>query len=425
EDVQWIDPTTRELLDLAIERIPRLPVLMIVTFRPEFTPPWPEEGHVSALVLSRLRRHEGAAMIERVVGAKALPAEVSTQIVARTDGVPLFVEELTKAVLESGLLEDEGDRYALTGPLPPLAIPATLHDSLMARLDRVASAKEVAQLGAVIGQEFSQELLAAVADQPQVQLRSALDQLVAAELIFRRGAPPGATYSFKHALVQDAAYGTLLRSKRQQLHARIADAIETRFPDIAEGQPEVIAQHLEAAGLFSRAATYWTMAGEHATRRSANLEAIAHLTRGLKVAAMLPETAERLRCELQMRVALCPPLVVLKGYGAPETAAAFAAAKDLAEQTGDSSFLLPLLYDEIFVTTMRADYRRAQEVGERFLALAEAANEPGPIMIARRALGVICLGRGALNQSREHLETSISLYDADCHLGRVAEVVEI
>jgi predicted ATPase len=354
-------------------------------------------------------------MVDRVVGDKALPEEVSARIVAKADGVPLFVEELTKAVLESGLLRDAGDRYELTGPLPPLAIPATLHDSLMARLDRLAPVKEVAQIGAALGREFSYALLVAVAARPEPELRAALDQLVASELVFRRGTPPEATYSFKHALVQDAAYDTLLKSRRQQLHARIAEVIESRFPGIAEAQPEVMAQHLEAAGLLTRAVRYRMSAGEHATRRSANLEAIVHLSRGLEMVAALPEN-ERLRWELRLRVALCPPLVVLKGYGAPETAAAFAAAKDLAEQTGDSSFLMPLLYDEFFVTTMRADYRHAQEVGERFLALAEAASDPGPMMIARRALGVICFGRGALGDSRANLEASVSLYDPTCHL---------
>ena len=230
EDVHWIDPTTQELLGLTIERVQRLPVLALITFRPEFTPPWSGQPHVSALALTRLGRREGAAMVERVVGTRPCRHEVAAQIVAKTDGVPLFVEELTKTVLESGLLQDAGDHYELSGPLPPLAIPATLHDSLLARLDRLAPVKEIAQIGAALGREFSHALLAAVADRPEPELQAALDQLVASELVFRRGAPPEATYSFKHALVQDAAYGTLLKSRRQQLHARIARCWRSSSP---------------------------------------------------------------------------------------------------------------------------------------------------------------------------------------------------
>ena len=273
EDVHWIDPTTQELLGLAIERIQRLPVLAIITFRPEFSPPWSGQPHVSALALTRLGRRDGAAMVERVVGDKALPDEVAAQIVAKTDGVPLFVEELTKTVLESGLLEDAGDRYELSGPLPPLAIPSTLHDSLLARLDRLAPVKEVAQIGAAIGREFSHALLAAVADRPEAELRAALDQLVSSELVFRRGTPPEATYSFKHALVQDAAYGTLLKSRRQQLHARIAQVLEEQFPETAEAQPELLAHHCTQAGLVEKAVDYWYKAGRQAMARSATVEA--------------------------------------------------------------------------------------------------------------------------------------------------------
>jgi predicted ATPase len=230
EDVHWIDPATQELLGLAIERIQRLPVLLLITFRPELTPPWSGQPHVSAVALTRLSRRDGAAMVDRVVGERALPDEVAAQIVAKTDGVPLFVEELTKTVLESGLLRDAGNRWELAGPLPPLAIPSTLHDSLLARLDRLAPVKEVAQIGAALGREFSHALVAAVADRSEAELQAALDQLVASELVFRRGMPPEATYSFKHALVQDAAYGTLLKSRRQQLHARIMQVLEERFP---------------------------------------------------------------------------------------------------------------------------------------------------------------------------------------------------
>jgi class 3 adenylate cyclase len=266
EDVHWIDPSTLELLGIVIERIQRLPVLVLVSFRPEFQPPCTGYAHVTALTMSRLGRRQEADLVARVTGDKPLPAEIVEQIVARTDGVPLFVEELTKTVLESGLLADAGDHYELSGPLPPLAIPTTLHDSLMARLDRLAPVKEVAQTGAVIGREFSHELLAAVAPISANQLGDALEQLVSSELVFRRGAPPEATYTFKHALVQDAAYQSMLKSRRQQLHARIAEALEQQFPDISQTQPEALAQHLTEAGLAARAIPYWRRAGELAAQ---------------------------------------------------------------------------------------------------------------------------------------------------------------
>jgi predicted ATPase len=304
EDAHWIDPTTQELIGLAIERIERLPVLAIVTFRPEFIPPWSGQPHLSALPLTRLGRRDGAAMVDRVVGAKPLPAEVSAQIVGKTDGVPLFVEELTKTVLESGLLRDAGNCYELAGPLPPLAIPATLQDSLLARLDRLAPVKEIAQIGAAIGREFSYALFAAVADRPEDQLRAALDQLVSSELVFRRGVPPEATYSFKHALVQDAAYGTLLKSRRQHLHARIVQVLEEQFAETVDTQPELLAQHYTAAGLYGQAVDYWHRAGQRALARSAMAEAVAQLSKGLELLDSLPGGPERQRRELGLQLAL-------------------------------------------------------------------------------------------------------------------------
>jgi predicted ATPase len=251
EDVHWIDPSTLELLGMVIERIRQLPVLVLITFRPEFQSAWTGQVHVTALTMSRLGRRQGADLVARITCDKPLPAEIVEQIVARTDGVPLFVEELTKTVLESGLLADAGDHYELSGPLPLLAIPTTLHDSLMARLDRLAPVKEVAQIGAVIGREFSHELLAAVAPMSANLLGDALEQLVNSELVFRRGLPPDATYSFKHALVQDAAYQSLLKSKRQQLHARIAQAHEERSPDVGDTGSEVLARHRSDAAALS------------------------------------------------------------------------------------------------------------------------------------------------------------------------------
>ncbi len=318
EDVHWSDPTTQELLRLTIERVHRLPVLAIITFRPEFTPPWSGQPHGSALALSRLGRREGAALVERVVRDKALPAEVAAQIVAKTDGVPLFVEELTKTVLESGLLADAGDHYELAGPLPPLAIPATLHDSLLARLDRLAPVKEIAQIGAALGREFPHALLAAVAGRPEPELLSALDQLVASELVFRRGVSPEATYSFKHALVQDAAYGTLLKSRRQHLHARIAKVLEEQFPETVDSQPELLAHHCTQAGIIEKAVGYWYQAGRQGMARSAMVEAAAQLTQALELLAGLPGGPDRDHKELDLQIALGAALIATRGWAAPE-----------------------------------------------------------------------------------------------------------
>ena len=295
EDAHWIDPTSLELLELTVERVPSRAVLLVITFRPEFTAPWVGRPHVTMRPLSRLGRREAMVIVEKVAGDKALPKEVVDQIVGRTDGVPLFVEELTKAVLESELLRGEGDQYVLTAPLPQLAIPTSLHASLMEQLDGLSAVREIAEVGAAIGREFSHELICAVAARPGPALEEALNQLVASELVFRRGAPPDAVYTFKHALVQDAAYSTLLRGARQQLHGRIGAVLEERFPETAETQPELLARHFTEAGLAERAIPYWVRAGERARERSANVEAVAHFRKGLTLVAALPGGRQRVR----------------------------------------------------------------------------------------------------------------------------------
>ncbi|HYP35496.1 MAG TPA: adenylate/guanylate cyclase domain-containing protein, partial [Stellaceae bacterium] len=280
EDAHWIDPTSLELLAIMVERLPQLRALLLITARPEFTQPWPGHAHVTMLPLTRLNRRVGSAIIERIAAGKTLPEEVTNQILARTDGVPLFLEELTKTVLEGGLLQERDGHYVLDRPLPALAIPTTLHDSLMARLDRLAPVREVAQIGAVVGREFSYELLSVVAGLPKKKLDEALAQLVESELVFCRGEVPQAIYTFKHVLVRDAAYSGLLKSRRAQLHSAIASAVEQRFPEIIQAEPETLAHHLMEAGVNEKAAGYWLQAGKNAAMRSANLEAIAHLQRG-------------------------------------------------------------------------------------------------------------------------------------------------
>ena len=281
EDAHWIDPTTEEFLGLVIDRIATLPLLAVVTSRPDHIPPWAGRGHVTILSLARLGGGETRAIIEAVTGSGALPPAVTEHIRVKTDGVPLFIEELTKTVLELGLLKATAEGFEVSGPLPPLAIPATLQDSLLARLDRLASAKQVAQMAACIGREFSHELVRAVAGLAPAELDHALAELTAAELVFRHGAPPEATYSFKHALVQDAAHESLLKSRRQQLHAKIATVLEEQFPDAASGQPELLAYHLAEAGQHDRAIVYLQQASSQALARSADLEAVKHLRAAL------------------------------------------------------------------------------------------------------------------------------------------------
>jgi class 3 adenylate cyclase/predicted ATPase len=407
EDVHWIDPTTQELLGLAIERAQRLPVLAIITFRPEFSSPWSGQPHMSAVALTRLGRRDGTAMVGQVVGEKALPDEVAAQIVAKTDGVPLFVEELTKSVLESGLLQDAGDRWELSGPLPPLAIPSTLHDSLLARLDRLAPVKEVAQIGAAIGREFSHALLAAVADRTDVELRTALDQLVSSELIFRRGNPPEAMYIFKHALVQDAAYGTLLKSRRQQLHTRIARVLEEHFPDIVETQPELVAQHCMQAGIVAKAIEYFHTAGQRALGRSAAAEAVIHLTRALDMLAGLAASTEHRRKELELQLSLAGALTMARGWASPEMGNAYARARDLCLEVGDSRQRVSALYGFWVFRHNRAELDAAHQVGQELLRFASTQDDVEARLQASRIVGTSLMFLGRFGPALKHLEQAV------------------
>src|SRR5712691_4935583 len=331
EDAHWIDPTSLEALGRAVDRIRALRVLLIVTSRPEFEPPWIGPSHVTPLTINRLAQREVDDMIDRVVGDKTLTASVRRDIIERTDGIPLFVEEMTKAVLEA---ENEGEarRTAAAIPSPARTVPASLHASLMARLDRLGPAKEVAQIGAAIGREFSHAMLTAVMHKAETELGTALDRLIAAGLLFRQGVLPHATYLFKHALVQDAAYGTLLRGPRRALHVRIAEALESQFAEIAERQPELLAHHCTEAGQIEKAADLWGKAGQRSLARSALVEAVEQLSRALGQIADLPATPARRREQIKLQVELIVPLFHVKGYAAPETKAAVERAHLLIEQ---------------------------------------------------------------------------------------------
>jgi predicted ATPase len=339
EDAHWIDPTSRELVDLIVARVRNLSVLLIVTFRPEFQITWSGEPHVATIVLNRLDRRDRAALVTQISG-KALPDDVIAQIVERTDGVPLFVEELTKSVLESELLREEAGQYVLDGPLPPFAIPTTLHASLMARLDRLASVRRVAQIGAAFGRWFRYTSLRAVSGLPDDELQTSLARLVASELIFQTGTPPDAVYTFKHALVQEAAYGSLLRDTRQQLHGRIAEALKVHFPELMDSQPELFARHYTEAGLVEKSVFYWGKAARRSVARSAMAEAAAQYQKGLDRLALLPDDFARRRQELEFHAALGAVLQAVKGFAAPETGHAYARARELWEQLGSPSEFL-------------------------------------------------------------------------------------
>jgi class 3 adenylate cyclase/predicted ATPase len=421
EDAHWTDPTSLEVFSRAVDRIQAFRVLLIVTFRPEFNPPWIGRPHVTALTINRLTGREIGAMIDRVVGNKQLPANIRQDIIERTDGIPLFVEEMTKAVLEA---ESEADaqRTAAAVPSPVLAVPASLQASLMARLDRLGPAKEVAQIGAALGREFSHALLAAVVRKPEAELESALDRLIAAGLLFGQGVPPHATYLFKHALVQDAAYGTLLRESRRALHARIVDALESYFTEIAENQPEVLARHCTEAGLIEKAAGLWGKAGQRSLSRSALVEATEQLTRALAHIAVLPATPALRREQIKLQVALINALFHVKGYAAPETKAAaeqarllIEQAKALGEAPEDPLLLFSVLYGFWVANLVAFNSDVCVDLARQFLSLAEKQEATAPLMVGHQILGISVLSAGDIAEGRAHYDQAIALYDPVKH----------
>jgi predicted ATPase/class 3 adenylate cyclase len=422
EDVHWADPTSLELFGRGVNRIANLPVLLLIIFRPEFEPPWSGQPNVTALTLNRLRRHEVDVMIDRVTGAKILPVNIRQDIIERTDGIPLFVEEMTKAVLEAES-ESAAERMAASIPSPAVAVPASLHASLMARLDRLGGLpKEVTQIGAAIGREFSHALLAAVARKAEAELKSALDRIAVAGLLSRQGVPPDATYLFKHALVQDAAYGTLLREPRRALHARIANALEDQFAEKAENQPEVLARHCTEAGLIEKAAGLWAKAGQRSLARSALVEAVEQFTRALAQIASLPTTPALRREEIKLQVALITPLLHVKGYAAPETKAAAERARLLIEQAEalgepaeDPLALFLVLYGVWTANYLAFNGRAVRELAAQFLALAEGQRATAPLMVGHRLMAISLLCTGDIAQGRAHCDRALALYDPAAH----------
>jgi predicted ATPase/class 3 adenylate cyclase len=411
EDVHWADPTSLEGIDILVDRIADMRVLAIITYRPEFIPPWVGSPHVTLLSLNRLPPGPCAEMIRHVIDGKRLPKDVTDRIVDRTDGVPLFIEELTKAVVESGLLKDFGDRYETTGPLPPQAIPVTLNGSLLARLDRLRSAREVAQIGAALGRRFSHELISAVASVPQQQVDDGLAQLVGAELVFRNGNPPEADYTFKHALIQDAAYSTLLRSGRQQVHARIVGVLEHRFPEIVTSQPALLAQHCGEARLAEKAVGYWLRAGQRAVARSAMTEASVQLQKGLDVLAGLPDGPWRQQRELDLQLALGRALIATKGYSSPSVGEAFARAKALAELLGRQEYLRPVLHGQSAYHMVRSELTQALAYAAQMEAIGRERHDADARLLGHYLSGMIRFYLGEFAAARAHLEQCHGLGD--------------
>jgi class 3 adenylate cyclase len=414
EDLHWMDPTSRELLDSAMARIERLPVLLIATFRPEFQAPWIGLAHVTMLALSRLGRRDGAALVRRLAGeSAALPGELVDEILERSDGVPLFLEEVTKVVLESG---SAAHHVAARIPGAPAAVPATLQASLMARLDRLGpAAREIAQTGAAIGREFPYDLLAAVAPRSEHETCGALDRLVEAGLLFRRGAPPDAHYQFKHALVQDIAYGTLLRATRQALHGRIAASIERLTPERVEREPEILAHYLAESGQSARAALFWRKAGEKAVRRAGNREAIGHFRRALVLLETQPDGAERWHAELAVLAQLPAPLMTVHGWSAPEAGEAVERAAAVGRRLESSREQAPVIVNLWMINTARGRLDRAEEISGDLFRMARELADDEILLQAHHCAWATSFFRGEFRAAAEHIDAGAALYGEERH----------
>jgi class 3 adenylate cyclase/predicted ATPase len=410
EDAHWIDPTTLEMLDLCLDRIATAPVMLLVTARPVFRHGFGGHPIVTSLALNRLGREDTAAIVQRLTGGKPLPADLLAEITAKTDGVPLFIEELTKSALESGLLRETDSAFVLDRPLGELAIPTSLHDSLMARLDRMQPVKEVAQTAACIGREFDYRLLTAIAAQPAPQVAEALERLAAAELIFRRGTPPEASYLFKHALVRDAAYESLLKSKRQAVHQRILEALAA-----SDALPQVLGHHAREAGLIEQAIAHYEMAGRQAWARPAYLEAIANLRQAIDLVRKLGDDKLVRERELQMQIVIGQACIAGFGYGAAETAAEFARALTLLRELGESPLWVSVYYGNWAVRYVQAAHQDARLLADEMVAQAEGRRDEIAVLVAHRILGTSQTMLGRSGEALDHLERALQLYDPARH----------
>lgn len=415
EDLHWADPTTLEFIDLLVDQIATSRIFTLFTYRPTYNPSYRPRDYITSLTLHRLTREKSVDMVRYISGGKILPAEVLEEILTKTDGVPLFVEELTKMVLESGLLREEANEYMLTGRFLTLKIPMTLQDSLMARLDRLASAKELVQICAILGREFTAEMLLAIQPHSEGMIQEGLRQLVESELLYQRGVFPRATYIFKHALIQETAYQSMLKNTRQRYHQQIADMFVNRFPELATSQPEIIAHHYTEAGMGNVATSYWQQAGRRAVDRFANEEAIAHLSRALQILETLTETAERTENELGLLLAIGPSLIAVKGYAAQEVEQTYSRARTLSQQIGEETQLFQVLWGLWGYYVVRANHKEAREVGKELLELAHGGQDTIYLMEAHLTLGGALFCLAEFVTASEYLEHGAELYEPDKH----------
>ena len=415
EDLHWADPSTQELIGLLIDQAPTTSLLMMLTSRPEFVPTWPPRSHITPITLNRLERSHAEAMVTRIAEQKQLPGEVIEHIVTKTDGVPLYVEELTKTILSSDILREAGDHLELTGPLSSLSIPETLQESLMARLDRLPQVREIAQLGSVLGREFAYEMITGLSTIDEATLQQGLRQLVEAELLYQRGRPPQARYIFKHALVQDAAYGSLLRRPRQHHHMQVAQLLESQFPDIAEANPELVAHHYTEAGTTEQAVAYWLKAGQRAARQSAHLEAITHLRQGLNLLTTLPETTERAKLELAFQSTLGPAVVATQGYASPDTGQVYSRSHELCKLVGEAEDIYPALFGVYLFELGRARHERALDLAEELLERAQQSQDSAARAAGHLVMAVSLIHMGKQTIARRHCQEALDLYDPDQH----------
>jgi predicted ATPase/class 3 adenylate cyclase len=420
EDLHWSDPSTLELLNLVIDQTPTASLLVLLTCRPHFQPAWHHRSYLTEITVNRLSHAQVEQIVHRMTDGKTFPKEVLAQIVEKTDGVPLFVEEITKAILESGQLQALDGHYELVGSLSTLTIPATLHDSLMARLDHLVTAKAVAQYAAVIGRGFAYDLFQAVSQLDEATLQRELRRLVETELVYQRGVPPQAHYVFKHALIRDAAYESLLKSTRQRYHQRIAQVLEAQFPETVETQPELVAQHYTEAGLHEQAMVYWQRAGQQASARSAYREAIAHFTTGLATLQAFPQTPARLERELAFQMLLGPAIIALKGYGSQEVLQVYAHAQELCQQMGDPPQAFPVLYNLARLHFNRAEHQQARALGTRLLHIAHDQDAADLLVAAHTILGATCNAQGELPAALTHHKQADAHYDRQQHHALVA-----
>jgi len=415
EDLHWVDPSTMELFSLLIEQGLSKNIFFILTARPEFILPSNLAPKVSIITLNQLSLEETKKMIHKVAQGKKLPTDLLHEVINHTDGIPLFVEELTKMVLESEMLSKVEDHYVLTEPVLPLSIPSTLKDSLMARLDNLSTAKEVAQLGAILGREFSYDLLQEISILPEKTLQHGLEKLVNANLIYPVSSALQQRYIFKHALIQESAYQSLLKSKRQQLHQKTAEILEKRFPQTAKTQPELLAHHYTQAGIIDQAIVFWTQAGENALARSANQEAIAHFNQGLQLTIDLPNSLEQTKEKIKLMTSLGAPLIVTKGWADPGVIENYITARNLCEEIGESVLLFPVLWGLWLCHNGQAKWYKARRIGQQLLTLAEQLQDTACLLQAHHALGPSLVMLGEFETAQEHLEKAIALYDVEQH----------